>query len=86
MHIFNFRYFSARKAKNIRDKVNLNRDLESLKKILTQIEEVANEGEDFFETVVATRTNWIEKRLTRLGYRVDALDSGFEQKKYSINW
>jgi len=86
MHIFNFRYFSARKAKSITDKVNLNKDLEALNKILTQVEEVANEGENFFETVVSTRTNWIEKKLANLGYKTDTSEIGFEQKKYSINW
>lgn len=87
MHIFNFkRYFSARRAKSVTDKVNLNRDLETLNKILTQIEEVANEGENFFETVVSTRTSWIERKLANLGYKIDTSDKGFEQKKYSINW
>ena len=88
MSVFNFkRYFSARRARSITNRVNLERDQESLQMILTKIEDTAKTGETFFEAIVSTQTKWIEKKLIKLGYSVKS-DYGFgsDMVSYNINW
>lgn len=88
MSIFNFkRYFSARRARSITNKVNLERDEESLQVILTEIEEISKKGKTIFETEATTRTKWIEKKLVKLGYTVKSSETKSSNITFfSITW